>query len=72
MFLHYETVTVFFFTFITDITDSGLLVQHEKNVCVPVNIGKALYLQLMHTVFPYISIFINLYILAIYIDDVSL
>lgn len=31
--------------FITDITDSGILIEHEKYVSISVNIGKALYLE---------------------------
>ena len=41
------TVVILFLLSLIDIADSGLLVQHEKEVCVPVNIGKTLYLQLM-------------------------
>ena len=35
------TVVILFLLSLIDIADSGLLVQHEKEVSVPVNIGKA-------------------------------
>ena len=36
---------VHYFTFILDVIDSGVPVEHEQEACIPVNIGKALYLH---------------------------